>query len=259
MFAEKIDRITFDNLVESSKEGTFFSLTKWLDLYDSEYDLYGVFENGLIGGWGGFKTPQPITQYQSILFSLSNLKPATLESKKKEIIDCLIPYLPSHFATDTFDVRPLIWKGYTCNPKYTYTVHPDINSLEKETRYEINHSDIIVEVSSDSEWFCNLYEETFKRKGLNPTADRELVKKVLNLGTLYKASDNSCGVVLLKDSKRYYYILGASKGNGTSSKVLWEAIKDKNEIDLVGCNNEKIGKFKKGFAGNLKCYFDAQL
>ena len=72
---------------------------------------------------------------------------------------------------------------------------------------------------------------------------------------LWVASDNSAAVILINDEHRSYYILGASTGNSTSSSVLWEAIKDKQEVDLVGCNDKKIALFKKGFGGELKPYY----
>jgi hypothetical protein len=249
----------WDKFVESSPQGTIFSSSKWLTLYDASFKVWGVYKNGnLIGGAANFDSPQPITQSQGILIAPFEGKPVNKESLEHEVTNALIDYLPSHFAChyEFKDVRPLLWGGFKASPKYTYVVKPDWDNLEKETRYEIKNAEINVEVSQDIDWFDELYAYTFGHKRITRTASTELIKKVFSIGTLYKASDNSAGVILLKDNKRYYYILGASSGKNTSAKVLWEAIKDKEEVDLIGCNNEKIAMYKKGFGGELRNYHE---
>ena len=253
----------WDSFVDESEQGTIFSKTDWFKLFDIPFRLYGVYRNNnLIGGSGCFNTCAPITQFQGVLIAPQTSKYVNQLSINNEVSTALIPYLPDEFACHyTFeDVRPFLWNGYQASVRYTYIVKPDWDNLEKDTRNEIKRANINVELSDDIELFDSLYDYTFSHKGLKRTASSELIFKVFNnpFTELWMASDKSAGAMLIKDSKRYYYILGASLSTGTSSKVLWEAIKDKKEVDLVGCNNFKINTFKKGFGGHLEPYYNVK-
>jgi hypothetical protein len=257
------DMGVWDAFVESSEQGTIFCTSKWLQLFDLDYHIYSVVRNGnIIGGAGNFTNPAPITQSQGVLVAPQVSKYVNQLSVNNEVATALIPYLPDEFACHyTFpDVRPFLWGGYQASVRYTYVVKPDWNELEKGTRNEINKTDVKVELSDDIELFDSLYDYTFTHKNLKRTASTKLILRLFNtpFAELYMASDQSAGVMLIHDSKRYYYILGASLSTGTSSKVLWEAIKDKKEVDMVGCNNQLIDRFKKGFGGRLYAYYNCK-
>lgn len=255
------DLVMWDKFVESSPQEAIFCTSKWLELYDdAEYHIYGVYKgNNLVGGSACFDVPQPITPFQGILVVPLKAKYTTIMSLHNEVVTALLPYLPDEFAChyEFPDVRPFLWDGWQASVKYTYVVHPDWNEVEKDTRWEIKNANVEVLQSDDIELFNSLYDYTFTQKGLKRTASIELITKLFQTipNKLYVSSDKSSAVMLIFDSKRAYYILGASTHQNTSSCVLWEAIRDLKEVDLVGCNVQKIDAFKRQFGGRLMPYY----
>jgi lipid II:glycine glycyltransferase (peptidoglycan interpeptide bridge formation enzyme) len=201
---------------------------------------------------------------------MPGLKYANLISYQNEVATGLLPVLPESFCNhyNFPDVRPFIWNGYSSFVRYTYVVSLDNEMetrLERDTRYEIKHSKVEVHECKDAQFFDALYEQTFTRKGLNRTASKELINKLFETMNplMFVASDNSSATVMIQDSKRAYYILGASDGSGTSAKTLWESLvylKEHGikEVDLTGCNDYKINLFKRGFGGKLMPYYGVQ-
>lgn len=258
----------WDEFVESSPQGTIFSTTTWCDLIGQPYHIWGVYKGKeLIGGAANFDTPAPITPFQGILVKQER-KYTTTMSLHNEVANALMPYLPDEFYNhyEYLDIRPFKWAGnWDVNVRYTYVVYPGIpekmwDELEKKTRYAINSNTVGMKVPRITE-FISLYKHTFERKGLQPTASDDIVEKVYsNLDShLYISLDGEAGVLMIRDSKRSYYILGASKGEGGSSYILWKALLWEGEywgeVDMVGCNDQKIGLFKRGFGGELKSYY----
>jgi len=254
-----VAEVDWDSFVDKSENGTVFCKTQWIKLFE-EPKLYGYYKgDNLIGGTcdTGLK---PITPFQGILVNPpEGMKYHNVISLHNEVSEALMDVLPDQFYNHyTFtDMRPFQWANWGIKVKYTYVVHPDWDNLEKDTRNAIRQSGIEVIRSDDIEMFDSLYEYTFSHKGLQRTAGTELLLGVYNSlnAELYMASDYSAGVMLINDNKRYYYILGASTSQNTTCSVLWEAIKDKHEIDFVGCNDKNIAHYKKGFGGKLVPYF----
>ena len=248
----------WDALVEQSPQGTIFSTSRWLKLLDAPYQVYGCYQgNNLMGGAAIFDNPQPLTPFQGILIAPIGSKYTTIMSRHNEVAKALMKKLPNEFCChyEYPDVRPFLWAGWQAYIRYTYVLKPDWGNLEKDLRNEIR-TGIGARRSYDIETFDTLYGETFARKELPRTATTDLILRLFkNIeNELWMAEDNSAGALLIKDSKRWYYILGASMGGGSAS-VVWAAVMDKNEVDLVGCNAEKIGAFKRNFGGELKPYY----
>ncbi len=267
----------WNEFVETSPQGTIFSTTKWLCLLNQPFKIYGYYKNGkLFGGMANFDQLAPLTPFQGILVGdVVGAKYITTLSLHNEIANALMPYAPKQFYNHwSFpDIRPFKWAGWQSDIRYTYVVDlTDMDKLwgglEKQTRYEINHARKTYQTFMTPEVgvFNSLYSETFKRKGIERPIDSEMVQRlyfVLNAAIFCSLSLDSVGsmAVIVEDNKRAYYLLGASDDTGhTSSLTLWTAFEwlarvGVKEIDLVGCNNEQIGLFKRGFGGKLTPYY----
>ena len=275
MFVKEVtDLSEWDDLVEHSSQGTIFSTSKWLKTVHQPYHIYGCYQGSLIGGMANFDKPAPLTPFQGILVRDSDMKYTSQLSLHNEIATALIPYAPSNFYNHwTFpDVRPFKWAGWSTDIRYTFVVDltnlPAVwEELEKQTRYEINHARKTYTswMTPDIGVFDGLYSETFKRKGLERPIDSDFVNRVnwnCQAVIFCTCSLDAVGsmAVIIEDTKRAYYILGASGEGHTSSLTLWYAFErlakeGVKEIDLVGCNNQEIGLFKRGFGGKLVSYY----
>ncbi len=275
---ELTDFKTWDSFVESSEQGTVFSTTKWLTLFDLPFKIYGYYKSGkLFGGMANFNKPAPLTPFQGILISGENsqMKYSTQMSLHNEVSKALIEYAPNQFYNHWQfpDIRVFKWANWQVDIRYTYVVDlTDMDKLweglEKQTRYEINHARKTYNtfMTSDVGAFNSLYSETFKRKGIERPVNSEMLQRlcwVFNAVIFCSSTLDSIGsmAVVIEDNKRAYYLLGASDDIGhTSSLTLWTVFEKSagagiKEIDLVGCNNEQIGMFKRGFGGYLTPYF----
>ncbi len=259
----------WDEFVARSEQGTIFSSTTWLELMGQPYQIWGYYKgNNLIGGMANFDEPAPLTPFQGILVEPTNSKYVTEMSRHQEVAKALIPYCPDTFCNHyTFpDIRPFKWAGWNADVKYTYVV--DLrdagklqDSLDRQTRYDINNVDSRPIPCSLAD-FYDLYYTTFMRKGLIPTASFLIVMRIYEqLGKDVTILDNGkAAVFAIRDSKRSYYIMGASAGKEGSARAVWSMMYAEGivrpEIDLVGCNDELIARFKSGFAGKLMPYYE---
>jgi len=273
---EITDYKLWDDFIEESPQGTIFSTIKWLALFDLPFKIYGYFQNGkLIGGMANFDKLAPLTPFQGILLKDNpEMKYVSQMSLANEVSRALMSYAPLEFYNHyTFpDIRPFKWAGWNVDIRYTYVVDlTDLgklwNEIEKQTRYEITHAskDYLCWMTPDIGAFDSLYSETFKRKGIERPIDSEFMHKLcfsLNAGIFCSTTSDTIGsmAVIIEDSKRAYYILGASEEGHTSSLTLWTIFQNLakygvKEIDLVGANSESIALYKRGFAGKLLPYF----
>jgi len=246
-------------------------------LFDVPFSIHGYYKgDNLIGGIAGFDSPQPLTPFQGILVQdLKDAKPPAVISVHNEVAQALMDVVPKEFYNHyTFpDIRPFKWAGWQCDVRYTYVVNlRDLTKvwadLEKQTRYDINKlmkDSPIMAYAKDIEDFDELYEQTFKRKGLGRPVSKEFIKSLFiemraELLLCYQERRLCSAAMIIKDNKRAYYILGASDRGSTSAYTLWRifqglASRSIGEIDLVGANTESIALFKRGFGGKLTPYF----
>lgn len=265
---EITDYQLWDDFIGKSPQGTIFSTVRWMQLFDSPFSIHGYFKgDSLLGGIASFIEPQPLTPFQGILVAPLEAKYPVIMSRHNEVAEALMDVCTSKFCNHyTFpDVRPFKWAGWDVDVKYTYVVtDPAIEKLEKQTRYEITKAwrDTTVEIEGDWRVFDGLYATTFNRKGLERPVSSEFMGRFFSVikPWLYVGRNDKdiSAAVIMNDSKRSYYILGASLGHGTSSLTLWTAINNLKEIDLVGCNDKKISLFKRGFGGELKQYHEVR-
>lgn len=282
------DWAAWDEFVETSKQGTIFCTSKWLNLFDIGFEGYVVLRgNEIVGGIVGFDDEGftsfgILTPFQGILYAPTNgIKKSTISSLHMEVQKALIDSVGTHVKIlnhyTVTDIRPFLWAGYEPLIKYTYIIDlTDMellwSKLEKQTRYEITRAErdgVLVNVAWHPKNFARLYELTFERKGMQPPVDRDFILKLCkefnpDIRYMERIAEDKAATLVVKDSKRAYYILGASSGGGVSSLVLWDTFgalsyQGVKEIDLVGCNDEKISNFKKGFGGRLVPYYGVKL
>ena len=161
----------WNEFVESSPQGTFFSTTKWLKLLGLPFKIYGYYKgNNLLGGMASFVQPAPLTPFQGILVADLPMKYVSQLSFHNEVANALIEVAPTKFYNHyTFpDIRPFKWAGWDIDIRYTFVVDlTDMTklweSLEKQTRYEITHAHKTYEcfMTPDIGVFNSLYSETF--------------------------------------------------------------------------------------------------
>ena len=274
---EITDHVLWDRFVSESPQGTIFSTTAWMELYDVPFRMHGYYKgDNLIGGIAGFDTPQPLTPFQGILVqNLKDAKPPAVISIHNEVAQALIDVVPREFYNHyTYpDIRPFKWAKWECDVRYTYIVNlRDLTKvwaeLEKQTRYDINKlmkDPPIIAYGKDTDDFDDLYEQTFKRKGLDRPVSKEFIKSLFTnmraeLLLCYQDQKLCSSAMIIKDNKRAYYILGASDRGSTSSYTLWRvfqglASRSIGEIDLVGANDYNIALFKRGLGGKLTPYY----
>jgi hypothetical protein len=246
-------------------------------------------------GKNAIGTP-PLTPFQGILFrDHAPMKPPAKESLEKKISTALIETLEQRYRSITLanhytfgDVRPFYFHTYGQKNEYIVTVRythlVDLSDLERtwskidaNTRYEIHKAEkrgSKVEESEDFAFFVGMHQRTFERQGVKRDIPEELLARLYStlkrVGRcqLYLARNTkgapTSGVLAIWDSKRAYYLLGASepehRNDGSASLTLWTVFKRMakrglREIDLVGCNSPRRGAFKAGFGGALKHYF----
>ena len=269
----------WDDFVALSLQGTVFSTTSWMDIYEKPYKIYGYCKGGsLLGGIAGFVDNGfssgyliPFTVFQGILVALQDGKYVSIASQQMKVATALIEFLESEYPRVgisnhyTFpDIRPFLWQEYEPVVKYTYIVDiSDIekawDNLEKDMRWEINRFNL--PLRTNFEGFYDLYKTTFERKGLDVPTDEGFIKRLLQskISTLVFQTEHS-GVLVMMDNKRAYYIFGASDATGESAYCLWMAFKELHErgikeVDLVGCNGKNVANWKRGFGGILTPYY----
>jgi hypothetical protein len=230
--------------------GTIFSSVKWLDLIGAKYLLHAYHKgNELVGGLVDCNSVDvKLTPYHGII-----VKDGYEYTVAKEFAKLPNLNLINHYSIT--DVRPFLWNGYKPVLRHTYIIDKD-SKPDKDTRYEIGKAQrngiTVKEGTIDQFW--DLYKETFDRKDLDLPVDHQWFKNFDKLFQPRILIAGGSGVVIMSDLHRDYYIFGASRqdalNTGSSSLALSTAIT--RETDLVGCNNEQVGLFKRGFGGELK-------
>lgn len=278
----------WDDFVERSPQGTIFSTSRWLTLFDKEFWIYGCYKGEeLVGGMaffvddeaccsGGARTP--LTPFQGILVCPPRgMKAVNVLSLQTEVAEVLIDSLDEFLEVEvanhyTFhDVRPFIWEGFNQSVRYTFIVDTrnlidTWENMEKDTRNMVNKAEKTTHVMfpRNIDAFDTLYSKTFNRKGIERPISKEFMNRMIrfidsHICMIYQEDTPLAGAVFIRDSKRAYYILGASEKTDTGApyKALWQSMKlcERDEVDLVGCNAPAIAHFKKGFGGRLEPYY----
>lgn len=234
-----------------------------MELFEKPYFIQR-FEG--IGGFCAFEKLQPLTPYQGILLE-PEINPRKITTHIFKIAEYTKEHWPNEFynSPDMADIRPFIWNGYRPEIKYTRYHYPNewIDGYSKQKRYEVKKfAELKPEVSDSLNDFDWLYEETFRRKDMKRPVSKAFIEKMCGkiphkVVVTYVGQFPKSGCVFIWDSKRAYYILGASLGNNAGAYAVdvgIQAMGDK-PVDLVGVNIAEIETFKKGIGTYLVPYY----
>jgi hypothetical protein len=244
------DRRLWDELVETSPQGTIFHKSFWLetssDLFDKVLRIYGCFNgDSLIGGCsvylGGIKfmrfasSTVEMTPYGGlVLEQTSTTKVRERESLYNEVIEALVrmfdqsglPYIKLTNSPGLVDIRPFSWNGWESKVLYTYCFDLDgdigerISKKARNTVRKAAKSDITIKNSRDIDAFYGLFSMTFERQGLKPLVTREFMERMVKLveaqgvGDMWIAETSTgeaaAAEIFIWDNKRAYRWSAAS-------------------------------------------------
>ncbi len=238
----------WDNLVDSSYEGTLFHKSYWLKNVHNEPLIFGYFKNGLLYagftgtiikrklGYSYFGTPL-LTPYSCPVFPPVSGKKVTHYSNCKEILEEMIIELRKIYKNIEIklspwinDIQPFIWNNFENKTRFTYIL--DIRNIETvwnnldsgSCRNDINKGikdGLIVENCADFDLLISLVEDTFDRQDCSMEHFRKLSYKIFEelnkrkqcriFICRNKDGEPIAGNMIIWDSKRSYYILGGYK------------------------------------------------
>ena len=223
----------WDELVESSPQGTIFHTSNWLgicsDTFEKETKIFGCFNNNdeLIGGCslfvhkskGIFKNANstcPLTPYGGFVVRPSrSTKIRKIEQDYFFCINKLVQsienekYFSTHITNSPglLDVRPLTWNKWRSEVLYTYyldlnTFDPDKTSraIKRNVKCAVE-SGITFQNVRNAEIHNTLFKKIFERQNLRPPADITIFNNVIeqlnrnNIGDMWIAKNQSDEIV----------------------------------------------------------------
>ena len=213
--------------------------------------------------------------------SIPNQTYHSLGSREHEVLGVLASHLDSNFDRVNFRLYhdlsnwlPFYWKGFTESSVYTYIVK---SSAEKDdfrkaysasTRQTIKkglQQGIYVEHSKELSILKEQVLMTFEKKGVSFQADFDYVYRVVNESFKNNSADLllgksaegvvHCAVLIIKDDKMSYYMLGGSnpemRSSGAVSVVMDYAIesslKEGLHFNFEGSMLEGVSEFFRSF------------
>ncbi len=187
-FLKSNDYGIWNDFVEQSPQGYYYDKTWYLDSYGASYKLLVVYENNMIiGGIAlvkneiGFYTNPLLSKYLGVLFCPFKGNKYKVETKKRNIIRKLIPFLNKYktfnycFAPSFDTYMPFYWNNYLCTIHYSYQINLEDNSDDKiynnlyaKLKTEIKSAvknNFTISNSIDFELFYKVLNDTFKNQG----------------------------------------------------------------------------------------------
>jgi hypothetical protein len=299
---------TWDEFVAASPQGTLYHSSMWKRLIDNACApasilLIGCFDRfNLVGGCVvmdrerfGRKTGVTPLLTPYVGFLLENPLGEKLSdqvSRDSAVLESLAGWLSRSFdylnlvnAPHLEDLRPLQQVGFQLTPRFTYCLNLKLpaeelwerfdgsvrRQIKKAERETFTVSDLL-----DPETACNLFVETFRRRGEECPVEPRMFHAVLGSDFLREnrqvfsahSGDRLISfIVLLKFQRSVYYGLAATDPEylptGVSPFLIWEVIKNYsnlewNTLDFVGANIPSIARFKENFNPKLQMYFQAE-
>jgi len=248
----KIEEIDFSQ-IEGYNLPLFLNKT-WIDTFSNinqvDFKLYAVKKNNTINAIFGIfhkdrKIVQiPLSYYNSLVFFIEKRKIKIENNEKKNRILVLITkFLKKNYSSivmnltiDFDDSRPFFWNNITVNNRYTFVI--DLNNFDS----------------------ANYKHSTRKAIAKAKKMDVEITQYNAKMDGLVKSSRI---VVRSENEKKIYDFLSASDPDSLSSginsllvdKIIMDFKNKYNQYDLCGANIESIARFKSGFGGDLKQFF----
>jgi len=281
-----IKRIDKDKLSEASS--SVFLTKKWLDIYGSELETYGIFNGGeqLTGGFVLFKQKRSMTKFYrnppfmstiNLFFENKAQNKAKRLSENKKYMKAMAAFLDNlsygvlsvYLPEKYIDMQHFFWKGFKVVPNYTYQIDlaQDMEIIEKnystERRNDIKKAakdGVEVKLIKDLTVVKEMVSHTFNRK--EKDYDQALVDKILDS---FADENNSFAFVSCQngkalaasfcvyDKQKVYYLLGGYdnkyKHQGAGAMAVDAAIKHSKEIGI------KIFDFEGSMLPEVEKYF----
>ena len=167
-----------------------------------------------------------------------------------------------------------MWEGYKATPYFTYRIHRPVNQeqafqdFKYSVRTEIRKAaqQVKVEKAGSLDDFYKINQSSFERKGVKPSFDFELLKRLDATLTkkearhIYLAKDNDSGAVhaglylVMDHSTAYILLTGIDpvlKKSGALYLLYWQAIQDAAEWNL---NVDFCGSILPGIESSLRSF-----
>jgi lipid II:glycine glycyltransferase (peptidoglycan interpeptide bridge formation enzyme) len=232
-----------DPNILAARASSVFLSEKWLAIYESGVETYGIFDKGgrLTGGFVLFRQKLfGVSYYRNPMFmSTINLfienkarNKAKLLTENKKLIKAVsdffdkLPYsiLSVYFPEQFIDMQHFFWKGYKVVPNYTYqidlsqTMEQIRTAYATERRNDLKKAEkdgIEVRRSRDLSEVSAMVRHTFNRK--EKDFDSGLVDKILQrfadeqnsfAFVAYKDNQALAAAFCIFDQEKVYYVLG---------------------------------------------------
>lgn len=283
----------WNDMVEASPYGTVYHDTRWLKAIcqatNGHFTVYGCFhEDQLIAGLPlQIRKKGPLTLARRAFATpyCNTVVDSSWAGNARPLIDAAMAHAAQNHSQTIVTDSPFTaslglsprWKAVQ---RSTYLL--DISDSEKAWQrfaYQLQKKirkairlGVTFEAGCQPETFFQLYEKTFRRRGLAVPFSAlgfarflDAVTRDAPIGKTYltRTDDGPCAAgLVLFDNKRAYYALAGTDIDATdapaSALLLWEIIRDLSSthhlLDLVGANIPGINRFKKQFAGELVTY-----
>jgi hypothetical protein len=256
----------WDKFVVSTPQYSLFVTSQWFSLFDKHAIIHGCYDDGvLIGGLPMVKQTNtlvsggpmhPYTQYMGPCV-MAEGKTSRVVTRNHDALETIL----SGFVHDAesiychpswIDMRPFKNCGYQLDVRYTtvVTINGAWDNFEKQMRQRIKKNPVGT-TSSDLRILYQLYAD-----GGHAVCSEQFLFDIARLFKCHCVVDGKRGVFVVEDGDIAYFLIGVGEDTASLLWYLMERMGGK-ELDLLGCNNSGIARYKTGFGGSLRNYLGA--
>ncbi|MCB9322674.1 MAG: GNAT family N-acetyltransferase [Lewinellaceae bacterium] len=252
--------------------------------FDKEGEIAGILPYYFKSSFGMKRiTMPPLTDYMGPWMRFpeeDKLKRVSRYNIETSILSDLVAQLPrtalfyQTYFPSLKNSLPFMWEGYKATPYFTYRIHRPVNQeqvfqdFKYSVRTEIRKAtqQVKVEKAGSLDDFYKINQSSFERKGVKPSFDFELLKRLDATLTkkearhIYLAKDNDSGAVhaglylVMDHSTAYILLTGIDpvlKKSGALYLLYWQAIQDAAEWNL---NVDFCGSILPGIESSLRSF-----
>jgi len=295
---------SWDDFVYGSSQGTLFHTSTYQRFIGAVYPgarlrLIGAFDRGgVVGGcalldrfrFGQRTAVTPLlTPYTGFILAGSVLEGAPGVADSQNILSQLAEFLSREYKYQSLvnapgldDMRPLLARGYSVTPRYTFEMNLQLApeelwmGFQGHVRRHVKKAEkleIEVMENIDSPSAFSMFQQTFARHKEECPISQDFLEEMVQGPILRDYRRNFCAylhgemisfITTLRFRDRVYYALASTAENqmqtGISSYLVWEVLRDyaRSEykaFDFVGANVPSIARFKSGFGPEVRMYF----